>query len=167
MLWRHFFRVRAGLAAGLLTGVILGVAAAFVATPVRAEPDDPAPVAEPATQTINILHAKRSGELKIELRGQGQDKVHMVLKNTSGKRLNVVLPPGLVASSHLGQPGGGGGGGLQSMGLGMPVNEPGAFGAFRPAQVGPIRASDRSRRSTSRLHPAWARSPFLPTRRSS
>jgi hypothetical protein len=97
----------------------------------RAEPDDPAPAAEPVTETIDVLAAKRAGELTVELRGQGQEKVRMVLKNTSAKRLNVVLPPGLVAASATGQ-------GFQSMGLGAPENEANAFGAFRsaPAESG-------------------------------
>ena len=56
----------------------------------------------------------------------------MTIKNTSAKRLNIVLPPGLVAASAAGQapPGGGGAGGLQSMGLGAAGNAPGAFGKF-------------------------------------
>ncbi len=120
MLWRHLCLVRAWSAAGLLTCSILGVAAI-------AEPDDPAPAAEPVTQTVKVLVAKEAGDLAVELRGQGQDRVRMVLQNTSDKRLNVVLPAGLVAASASGQ------GGFQSMGLGAPDNEPGAFGAFRSA----------------------------------
>ena len=61
-------------------------------------------------------------------RGQGQDRVHLTIRNTSGKRLNVVIPPGLVASAAAAQRGGGG---LQSMGLGMFSNRPGSFGMFR------------------------------------
>jgi len=90
-----------------------------------AEPDEPAPRDVPVTQTVKIVDAKQAGDLALELRGQGQDRVRMVLKNTSAKRLNVVLPAGLVAASTAGQ------GGFQSMGLGTPTNEPGAFGAFR------------------------------------
>jgi hypothetical protein len=120
MLWRHLCLVRAWSAAGLLTCTIFG-AAAF------AEPDDPAPRGEPDTRTVKVLAAKQAGDLALEVRGQGQDRVRMVLKNTSAGRLNVVLPAGLVASSAAGQ------GGFQSMGLGTPQNEPGAFGAFRPA----------------------------------
>jgi hypothetical protein len=98
---------------------------------VRAEPDDPAPAAEPVTETVKVLAAKQAGALAVELRGQGQDKVRMALRNTSDKRLNVVLPPGLVAASATGQ-------GFQSMGLGAPENEANAFGAFRsaPAESG-------------------------------
>ena len=120
MLWRHLCLVRALSAAGLLTCSILGTSA-------LAEPDDPAPGAEAVTQTVKVLAAKQAGDLALELRGQGQDRVRMVLKNTSARRLNVVLPAGLVAASAAGQ------GGFQSMGLGTPTNEPGAFGAFRSA----------------------------------
>jgi len=111
-------------AAGLLTYSIFG-AAAF------AEPDDPAPGAEPLTRTVKVLAAKQAGDLALEVRGQGQDRVRMVLRNTSSRRLNVVLPAGLVAASTTGQ------GGFQSMGLGTPTNEPGAFGAFRTAPSDP------------------------------
>jgi hypothetical protein len=61
----------------------------------------------------------------IKLNGQGQDRVHFAVHNNSSKRLYVVLPPGLVASSVTGQ--------LQSMGLGAPNNNPGSFGNFRSA----------------------------------
>jgi hypothetical protein len=58
------------------------------------------------------------------------------MRNKSQRRLNVIVPPGLVASSTaVGQGGrgggGGGGGGLQSMGLGSAANREGAFGEFR------------------------------------
>ena len=95
MLWRHLCLVRAWSAAGLLTCSIFGASA-------LAEPDDPAPAAEPVTQTVKVLAAKQAGDLAVELRGQGQDRVRMVLQNTSAKRLNVVLPAGLVAASAVG-----------------------------------------------------------------
>jgi len=138
MLWRHLCLVRAWSAAGLLTLTcsIFGAAA-------LAEPDDPAPQAEPVTQTVKVLEAKQAGDLTVDLRGQGQDRVRMVLRNTSAKRLRVVLPAGLVAANTLGQ------GGFQNMGLGMPNNEPGAFGAFR--SVPPDAGFPRSR---SRVTPA-------------
>jgi hypothetical protein len=44
-----------------------------------------------------------------------------------------VLPPGLVAASSLGQ--GGLGGGFQSMGLGLPTDQPGRFGRFSAHQA--------------------------------
>jgi hypothetical protein len=72
----------------------------------------------------------KQGQLDVVARGHGQDRVRITIKNSSAKRLNVVLPPGLVASSAAGQRGAGGGG-LQSMGLGMFSNRPGSFGQFR------------------------------------
>lgn len=139
MLWRHLCLVRAWSAAGLLTCSMFGAAAV-------AEPDDPAPRAEPVTQTVKVLDAKQAGDLALELRGQGQDRVRVALKNTSAKRLNVVLPAGLVAASTAGQ------GGFQSMGLGTATNEPGAFGAFKSAPPDSgfrsIPVTDQSRSST-------------------
>jgi hypothetical protein len=120
MLWRHLCLAQAVSAAGLLIGAMSG-AVAF------AESDDPAPIAETGTRTVRILAARQAGDLGVDVRGQGQDKVRMVLRNNSTGRLNVVLPAGLVAASATGQ------GGFQSMGLGTPTNEPGAFGAFQSA----------------------------------
>jgi hypothetical protein len=124
MLWRHLCLVRAWSAAGLLT-------CSMFAAPALAEPDDPRPSAEAVTETVRVLDAKRVGDLKLELRGHGQDRVRVTLRNTSAKRLNVVLPPGLVAASATGQ--GRAGGGFQSMGLGSVGNQAGAFGQFRVA----------------------------------
>lgn len=81
-----------------------------------------------APRDVEILSAQRAGEVKLTLRGQGEDKVRVQIKNTSGSRLNVVIPPGLVASAATGQ--GGGGGGFQSMGLGTPTSSGGGFGSF-------------------------------------
>ena len=127
MLWRHLCLVRAITAAGLLTFSTLGAAAA-------GEPEEPIPGADAQAETVKVLEAERSGEIAVEVRGQGQDKVRVSLKNTSGKRLNVVLPPGLVASGAIGQGaaggGGGAGGGFQNMGLGAATNRSGGFGQF-------------------------------------
>jgi hypothetical protein len=130
MLWRHLCLVRAWSAAGLLGCTLLGAA-----SPARADSDEPTPRPEPAvTATVSVLDARRTGDLSVEVRGAGQDHVKMTLRNTSAKRLNVVIPPGLVASSTAGQPGGGGGGrGFQSMGLGSVSNRAGSFGEFRVA----------------------------------
>src|SRR4051812_16029074 len=124
MMRRHLCLVRAWSAAGLMVYSIFG-AAAF------AEPDGPTPEAAPLTQTVKVLAAKDAGDLSVELRGQGQDRVRMVLRNTSSRRLNVLLPAGLVAASATGQ------GGFQRMGLGTLGNEPGAFGAFRKGSSDP------------------------------
>jgi hypothetical protein len=129
MLWRHLGLVRAITAAGLLSCSTLGAAAA-------GEPEEPIPGADAQAETVKVLDAEKAGTLAVEVRGQGQDRVRVSLKNTSGRRLNVVLPPGLVASSSVGQgpPGGGGGnGGFQSMGLGAATNRTGGFGQFAGA----------------------------------
>ncbi len=127
MLWReHLCRVRALSAAALLTGSLYGAA-----SPVRAEPETPTPPAEiAASETVSVLDAVKSGDLTVEVRGAGQDRVKMSVKNTSARRLKVVIPPGLVASSAAGQAGGRG---FQSMGLGDVSNRPGSFGAFQVA----------------------------------
>lgn len=125
MLWRHLCLVRAWSAAGLLGLTVFGT------TSVAHAGDEPAPRPESAgSEIVSILDARKAGDLKLELRGAGQDKVKLTVKNTSAKRLNVILPPGLVASSAAAQ-GRGGGGGLQSMGLGGLTNRPGTFGEFR------------------------------------
>src|SRR5262249_40497075 len=98
MFWRHLCLARAWSAAGLLMSSMFG-AVAF------AEPDDPAPTTETVVQTVKVLAARQAGDLAVELRGHGQDQVRMVLRNTSSKRLNVVIPPGLVAASAAGQGG--------------------------------------------------------------
>ena len=126
MLWRHLCLVRAITAAGLLSFTTLGASAA-------GEPQEPVPGPEAGAETVKVLEAEKAGSLAVEVRGQGQDRVRLTLKNTSGRRLNVVLPPGLVASSSVGQGGagaGGGGGGFQNMGLGAATNRAGGFGQF-------------------------------------
>ena len=127
MLWRHLCLVRAWSAAGLLTGSLLATSAT-----VRAEPGEPAPTGTGGTtEIVSVLDAQKAGDLKVEARGAGEDRVKITLTNTSATRLRVVLPPGLVASSVAAQGRGGGGGGFQSMGLGSASNHAGAFGAFR------------------------------------
>ena len=118
MLWRRLSLVRA-----------LSAASLFVVTAHAADNGQPA---LPETETVKILDARKSGELKVDLRGGGEGKALMSLTNTSAKRLNVVLPPGLVGSNVVGQRGGAGGGrGGQSVGLG-PISTPaGGFGGFQ------------------------------------
>ena len=141
MHWRHLCLVRAITASGLLTCSMLGASAA-------GEPQEPIPGADAQAETVKVLDAEKAGTLAVEVRGQGQDRVRVSLKNTSAKRLNVVLPPGLVASSSVGQggAGGAGGGGFQSMGLGAATNRAGGFGQFAGARSEPgfhsIAASD-------------------------
>ena len=127
MLWRHLCLVRAWSAAGLLTSSLFGAA---MTSPASAEPAEPAPsqaVAAPV-DTVSVLQASRAGDLSVDMRGAGETKVQISLKNTSDRKLKVVLPPGLVASSVTAQ---GRGGGFQSMGLGSVGNQPGGFGEFR------------------------------------
>jgi hypothetical protein len=76
------------------------------------------------TETVKILDAAKSGDLAVTVRGAGESKVKFSIKNKSAKRLNVVIPPGLVASAATGQA-------LQSMGLGTPTSNLGSFGAFQ------------------------------------
>lgn len=129
MLWRNLSLVRAWSATGLLGSALL---AAGLTASAWAEPVEPAPKLDTTNETVNVLEASKTGELGLELRGAGQDRVKMTLKNTSGHRLKVVLPAGLVASSVAAQPrGGAGGGGFQSMGLGSASNKAGSFGEFR------------------------------------
>jgi hypothetical protein len=122
MLWRRLCVARAWSAAGLLTCSMFASAA-------MAEPKQSPASEEMVTETVRILDARESGDLAVEIRGQGEDRVRFALKNTSSKRLNVILPPGLVASSTVAQ----GRAGPQSMGLGTPTNRAGGFGEFQDA----------------------------------
>ncbi|MGE3821467.1 MAG: hypothetical protein AB7I30_18815 [Isosphaeraceae bacterium] len=126
MNWRHLSLVRALSVTGLLVMALASPSAT------RADSDESNPRPDVvATETVSILDARKAGDLSVTVRGAGQRQVKMTLKNESDRRLQVVLPPGLVASSVAGQPGGGGG--FQSMGLGSVSNRPGSFGAFRAA----------------------------------
>src|SRR3954463_10578396 len=128
MLWRHLCLVRAWSAAGLVTGLLtFGAAPAPAQTSGPADPEKSTPPAEVVTETVDLLKASKAGDLEVTARGQGQERVHLTIRNTGTKRLNVVLPPGMVAASTTGQ----GGRGLQSMGLGSISNRPGSFGQFR------------------------------------
>jgi hypothetical protein len=146
MLWRHLCLVRAYSAAGLVGGIMMlggSAATAQAPSPVAARTEPSAPPADVPTDTVDLLQAGRSGDLVVSARGQGQDKVRMTLRNTTKRRLNVIVPPGLVASSKVGQPGAGGGGrggGMQSIGLGSVSNRPGAFGEFHVDAPGGLRS---------------------------
>lgn len=127
MLWRHLCLVRAWSAAGLLGGLtLLSTSQATAQTPRAADPEPTTPPVALVTETVDLLKASKAGDLNIVARGQGQDRVRLTIRNTGKKRLNVVLPPGLVASAAAAQ-----GRGLQSMGLGAVSNLPGAFGQFK------------------------------------
>ena len=133
MLWRHLCLVRAGLAAGLACSFILmGGARASAQTPSATESEPSTAPSGVTTENVDLLDGRNAGDLEVIARGSGQDKVRLSIRNRSSHRLNVVIPPGLVAASTVGQPGGGAGGGrLQSMGLGSVSNREGAFGEFR------------------------------------
>lgn len=73
------------------------------------------------TATVNVLDAQKAGDLDLNARGAGYGRVKLTLANTSARRLNIILPPGLVAAAGTGQ-------GFQSMGLGLPTSQPGRFG---------------------------------------
>jgi hypothetical protein len=133
MTWRHLCLVRAGLAAGLLSGLMflwVQPATAQSGTQPKTEGEPSAALVDVPTATVDVLAAKKAGDLTVVARGHGQDKVRLSIKNTSKRRLNVVLPPGLIAASTVSQ-GRAGGGGVQSIGLGSVGNAEGAFGAFQ------------------------------------
>jgi len=158
MLWRHLWLVRAGLAAGLISGLMfIGASTAFAQTGRPAVPD-PEPSSVPAgvaTETVNLLEASKAADLDVVARGHGQDHVSVTIRNRSARRLNVIVPPGLVAASTVGQGAGGaagGRGGLQSMGLGSVANRDGAFGEFRgTAGTGGLQSVGTAEESRSRL----------------
>ena len=126
MLWRHLCQVRAWSAAGLFSGaLILAPLQAPAQSPRLNDSEPTAAPAEVVTQTVDLLKARQAGELSVVARGQGQDRAHLTIRNPSQKRLNVVLPAGLVASATAGQ-----GRGMQSIGLGSVSNRPGGFGEF-------------------------------------
>ena len=136
MLWRHLCLARACSAAGLVSATLflggsIATAQTTTATPVRSEPS--APPVEVVTETVDLLKASKSGDLAVAAHGQGQDRVRMTIRNTTNRRLNVIIPPGMVAASKVAQAGGaaGGGRGMQSIGLGSVTNREGAFGEFQ------------------------------------
>ena len=99
-------------------------AGAMLAFRAGAETPEPIPGPEEGTRTVNILKARDAGAIAVVARGKGEDRVRISIRNTSGRRLKVVMPPGLVAAAATGQ--------LQSMGLGEAENLGGAFGTFDP-----------------------------------
>lgn len=97
-----------------------------LARPSLADEPAPSPSADPgvASESVRILDAQKSGDLEVSIRGSGEaNHVRFVVTNKSARRLNVVMPPGLVAAASSGQA-------FQSMGLGTPTDQPGRFGQF-------------------------------------
>jgi hypothetical protein len=131
MLRRSLSRVRASLAFGLMVAATSHAAFAY------SEPADPPPAAPEAnTESVTILDAQKRGLIEIDARGAGDERVRIAVRNRSDRRLHVIIPPGMVASSATAQAAGGGAGGaggaggFQSMGLGSISNNLGAFGRF-------------------------------------
>lgn len=148
MQWRrHLKLVRACSAAGLLLTAVWGRGAIALGDDPAGRPDPKAGI-----ERIDVIAAEKSGAIAVEARGDGAEKVRFSIRNKTDRRLKVILPPGLVASSSAvgQQPLGGGGAGaggnaFQSMGLGAPNNLPGGFGAFQPIEATkPIQASRES-----------------------
>ncbi|MDR3636595.1 MAG: hypothetical protein P4L84_22525, partial [Isosphaeraceae bacterium] len=69
-------------------------------------------------QEISLLDAVRQQLVTVEAEGTGDGRMTLNVTNQSSRRLNVVLPPGLIASGATGQFGGMGGmgGGMGGMG---------------------------------------------------
>ncbi len=75
----------------------------------------PNPAAAEDLPTIDVLKGIRTGELSATAEGTGDGRMTLSLTNRTGRKLRVVLPPGLIASSATGQFGGG----MGMMGGGM------------------------------------------------
>lgn len=104
--------------------ILAALALTLASFPALAGPPEPIPGPEEETRTIGVLEARDEGAIKLDVRGKGGEQVRVSIRNTSPRRLNVVFPPGLVASAAAGQ--------FQSMGLGDPENNRGGFGSFAP-----------------------------------
>ena len=115
MKWHQLRLIRVWSATLLLTGGVLSTLA-------LAEPSEPVPATDLEAKTVSILQARDTGELDVKVRGGGAEQVKVSLQNTTGRRLNVVLPPGLVAAGATGQDP------FQSMGLGPRASTEGGFG---------------------------------------
>ncbi len=140
MLWRRLYLVRAAWATGLMVAS-LGLANRVQSQTITLDSEPSSRPVAVASETVDILSASRAGDLAVSARGHGQDRVRISIQNTSKRRLNVVIPPGLVAANAVGQGAGGGGGagrgGLQNMGLGSITNREGGFGDFQAASRQP------------------------------
>ena len=158
MLWRHLCLVRAWSAAGLLTCSLFGAATCRPGPSPRSRAPRPTP---PRRRRSRSSTPRKAGDLAVEVRGAGQDRVKMTVKNTSARRLKVVLPPGLVASSAAGQ-----GRGFQSMGLGSVSNRAGQLRRVPGRATGADTARLPLGRPSAATSPTRA-SPSRPASRSS
>jgi hypothetical protein len=102
------------LFAGLLALAPLGISRA------DDKPGSTKPTAQPVAEeaAINLLDAARSGTVAVSAEATGDGRMTIKVTNLTNRKLKVVLPPGLVASSATGQMGGGMGG-MGGMGGGM------------------------------------------------
>jgi hypothetical protein len=135
MPWRRLHPARAFAAAGLVSSLMFLSGPAASGRPIDDEPST-LPASAATTEAVDVLKGADAGDLKVSARGHGQDKVRLSIQNVSEKRLNVIIPPGLVAAGNLGQ----GGRGFQSMGLGAITNRPGSFGRFEGSAAPGFRA---------------------------
>ena len=102
--------------AGLLVVTPFGAARGDEPTKTtKPDPTTTAPADEPG---VNLLEAARSGSVSLEAEGTGDGRMMIRVTNRTGRKLKVVLPPGLVASGATGQFGGMGGGGMGGGGMG-------------------------------------------------
>ena len=80
------------------------------------EPDEPADSAKVVAKLaveepgISLLDAARSGAVAVSAEANGDGRMTIKVANQTNKKLKVVLPPGLIATSATGQMGGGMGG---------------------------------------------------------
>src|SRR5690349_19221779 len=58
---------------------------------------------------VSLLDAVRNGDVSVDAEGIGDGRMMVSVTNNSSRKLNVVLPPGLIASGATGQFGGMGG----------------------------------------------------------
>src|SRR4029077_6221105 len=95
------------------------------AQPASSRPAGPANSTSSSTATaedqlplVNVIDGLRSGQLAASAEGTGDGRMTVHLTNRTGRKLRVLLPPGLIAAGATGQFGGMGGG-MGGMGGGM------------------------------------------------
>ena len=131
----------------------LAAALALTGTPATLRAEDPAPSPDEAADKsvatdLNLLDAMRDGLVMANAVGDGDGRLTLSLTNKSNRRLNVVLPPGIVASGVSGQMGmmGGMGGGMGGgmMGGGMGGMGGGRMGGMGGGRMGGMGMSGRT-----------------------
>ena len=89
--------------------------------PTRAGEPTKADTPPPPPPGVGLLDAMRAGTVSVDAEGRGDGTMTLSVTNLTGRKLKVVLPPGLIASGATGQfggMGGMGGGGMGGMGGG-------------------------------------------------